>query len=193
MHNFRGFSDTLVPLSQTSFLVGENSTGKSSFLKLLYLLSRPHFWFSPDFTLHEDSDLGGFQDIVSAWAVDKAYFQIGVLATRNATRNNKRSGLDAVFTAHTFVEKDGAPELSRYLHFADKKTRVANSTKERVAVIVLVPFLAKRGDAVADSNPKIRGRRPQQVGESVSQAQFAILEKNNDTPLRRERNSLQDC
>jgi hypothetical protein len=56
-----------------------------------------------------------------------------------------------------------------------KKTRVANSTKERVAVIVLVPFLAKRGDAVADSNPKIRGRRPQQVGESVSQAQFAIL------------------
>ena len=121
MHNFRGFSDTLIPLSQTSFLVGENSTGKSSFLKLLYLLSRPHFWFSPDFTLHEDSDLGGFQDIVSAWAVDKAYFQIGVLATRNATRNNKRSGLDAVFTAHTFVEKDGAPELSRYLHFADKK------------------------------------------------------------------------
>jgi hypothetical protein len=121
MHNFRGFSDTLVPLSQTSFLVGENSTGKSSFLKLLYLLSRPHFWFSPDFTLHEDSDLGGFQDIVSAWAVDKSYFQIGVLATRNATRNTKRSGLDAVFTAHTFVEKDGAPELSRYLHFADKK------------------------------------------------------------------------
>jgi predicted ATP-dependent endonuclease of OLD family len=32
MHNFRGFSETLLPLRQTTFLVGENSAGKSSVL-----------------------------------------------------------------------------------------------------------------------------------------------------------------
>jgi AAA ATPase domain len=117
MHNFRGFNDTLIPLSQLTFLVGENSTGKSSFLKLLYLLSHPHFWFSPEFTLNEDSDLGGFHDIVSAWAADKSYFQVGILMTRD----NKKGGLDARFAVHTFVEKDGGPELSRYLYFVDKK------------------------------------------------------------------------
>ena len=55
MNNFRGFSDTLIPLSQISFLVGENSTGKSSFLKLLYLLASPNFWFSPEFIRTSDS------------------------------------------------------------------------------------------------------------------------------------------
>jgi predicted ATP-dependent endonuclease of OLD family len=65
MHNFRGFSETLLPLRQTTFLVGENSAGKSSVLKLLYVLSRPRFWFSPDAPFQDEAELGGFDDIVS--------------------------------------------------------------------------------------------------------------------------------
>ena len=115
MDNFRGFANTLLPVRQVTFLVGENSTGKSSFLKLLYTLSRPQFWFSPEYTIQEESDLGGFADIVSAWSTDKSYFKIGVLTTR---RDNKRN-LSCAFTVHTFENRDGVPHVSRYIQFVD--------------------------------------------------------------------------
>ena len=116
MHNFRGFSETILPLRQLTFLVGENSTGKSSFLKLLYLLSRPQFWFTPERAIQEDADLGGFDDIVSAWANDKSFFQIGTLATRKSRKATKPK---YSFTVHTFTNRDGSPEVSRYFHFND--------------------------------------------------------------------------
>lgn len=112
MHNFRGFSETILPLRQLTFLVGENSTGKSSFLKLLYLLSRPQFWFSPEHAIQEDADLGGFNDMVSAWAQDRSFFQIGVMTSR---KSKKASRPTYFFTVHTFSNRDGSPDVSRYL------------------------------------------------------------------------------
>ena len=75
MHNFRGFHETILPLRKITFLVGENSTGKSSFLKLIYALSRPHFWFSPEAPFQDETELGGFGDIVSAWSADNHSFR----------------------------------------------------------------------------------------------------------------------
>lgn len=115
MHNFRGFSETLLPLRQTTFLVGENSTGKSSFLKLLYVLSRPRFWFSAETPFQDEAELGGFDDIVSAWAADKSFFQVGTLTVRK-----KKSGtLSPAFAVHTLGRRDGSPYVSRYIQFAD--------------------------------------------------------------------------
>lgn len=112
MNNFRGFADTLLPLRQTTFLVGENSTGKSSFLKLVFLLSQPRFWFQPEFAIPEEADLGNFRDIVSAGAHDRSFFQIGVLSTFK----NKRTGaFRCSFSAHTFKERDGTVFVSRYI------------------------------------------------------------------------------
>lgn len=68
MNIFRGFSETLVPLKQTNFLVGENSTGKSSFLSLMSLVNQPTFWFNPIFTIRDDFGMSSFGDIVSAWS-----------------------------------------------------------------------------------------------------------------------------
>ena len=116
MHNFRGFSDTVLPLKQLTFLVGENSTGKSSFLKLLYLLSLPQFWFSPELAFQELADLGGFDDMVSAWAEDRSFFQIGALMSLKQKRTSHPS---YTFTALTFSNRDGSPEASRFLQFAD--------------------------------------------------------------------------
>ena len=39
--NFRGFSNTYIPLVDVNFLVGENSTGKMSALDLLRVFSNP--------------------------------------------------------------------------------------------------------------------------------------------------------
>lgn len=116
MHNFRGFSETVLPMKQLTFLVGENSTGKSSFLKLLYLLSQPQFWFSPERAIQEEADLGGFDDIVSAFAEDRSFFQIGVLVSH---KKKKASRPTYKFTVYTFSSKDGSPEISRYLQFTD--------------------------------------------------------------------------
>ncbi|MCB4810591.1 AAA family ATPase [Methylovorus menthalis] len=77
MHNFRGFDETLVPLHKVSFLVGENSTGKSSFLNLYNLISKPDFWILPSFDGGVDSVFGGFDDIVSAWSKNKSFFEVG--------------------------------------------------------------------------------------------------------------------
>lgn len=116
MDNYRGFSNTLLPLKQINFLVGENSTGKSSFLKLLYIMSHPKFWFSPEFVVNEDVDLGNFHDIVSAWASDKSYFRIGILSTQ---KENKKGVLSCIFAVHTFTSKDGSPFLSHYTEYID--------------------------------------------------------------------------
>jgi hypothetical protein len=108
MDNFRGFKNTLIPLTQTTFLVGENSTGKSSLLKLLNLFSAQRILNSTQIAF--DDDLGSFADIVSAGATDKTSFRIGCILS-----DSKEQGLG--FTVLTFVNKEDVPELSRYVRY----------------------------------------------------------------------------
>lgn len=133
MNNYRGFNKTLLPICKNTFLVGENSTGKSSFLKLLYVISRPLFWFTPDSILQSEGELGGFNDIVSAWSTDQTYFQVGMLLYNAKT---KKKPMDYYFAVHTFSNKEGIPSLSRYIQFKDGKiTKIVlnkNRTKYKV-------------------------------------------------------------
>lgn len=75
--NYRGFSNAVVPLQQVNFLVGENSTGKTSFLGLIETLSSMTFWlFDPRFGT-PDGDQKHFLDLVSASSKSKKVFTIG--------------------------------------------------------------------------------------------------------------------
>ncbi len=65
--NFRGFSDTCIPVTDVNFLVGENSTGKSSVLGLIKLLSGPTFLMGGDFA-DQNVSSGHYLDMVSAHA-----------------------------------------------------------------------------------------------------------------------------
>lgn len=76
--NFRGFRDAYVPISDVNFLVGENSSGKTSILSLLKLMSEDRLLLDSQF-LAEDVDLGTFQDIVSADTDNPNYFRIGMI------------------------------------------------------------------------------------------------------------------
>lgn len=118
MHNFRGFTETVLPLRQLTFLVGENSTGKSSFLKVLYLLSRPDFWITPERAIQDYSDLGGFNDIVSARADDRSFFQIGALSSHE---RGKSGGRKFSFAVLTFRSHEGSPVVSRLLEFSGRR------------------------------------------------------------------------
>lgn len=74
--NFRGFTDTYIPIEDVNFFVGENSTGKTSILSLIKILSEPQFLLSLNFE-SEEIDLGNFEDIVSYLSENKKSFTVG--------------------------------------------------------------------------------------------------------------------
>ena len=78
LDNFRGFSDQIIEIRDVNFLVGENSSGKSSVLLALNTIFYPGFWFNLNF-FAGDTLIHSFEDLVSAEAQDKSYFKIGLI------------------------------------------------------------------------------------------------------------------
>jgi len=113
LDNIRGFSNCTVPLLKANFLVGENSTGKTSFLAILNLLSNPDFWMSQDFNTKE-YNFGVFKDIVSASSDKNKGFYIGLLRMKD---NTPEIGDCFLFR---FDEKDGQPFISLFLQVKNK-------------------------------------------------------------------------
>ncbi|WP_081087253.1 AAA family ATPase [Burkholderia pseudomultivorans] len=107
MDNFRGFQDTLVPLSQVNFLVGENSTGKSSFLDLLGALNEFQYWVL-DPSLNSIGKKGHhFFDLISAASKDAVSFTVGAVQV-DPSGEIKPHGLIA-----TYVNNEWRPEPNR--------------------------------------------------------------------------------
>lgn len=111
LNNVRGFTRALIPIRACNFLVGENSTGKSSFLSLLKLLSKPDFYFQSRFAFGEDASPAGFNDLVSAWATDKTFFDVGTLDVDEVASGKTRLQLQV----HRFTEDSGSPLLSQFI------------------------------------------------------------------------------
>jgi hypothetical protein len=114
MNNFRGFTSAVVPIRSVNFLVGENSTGKSSFLALAQLLSQPDFWFTLDFNAG-NYEFGGYKDIVSVLSSDQSEFQIGV-----CKETGKKNDGQTYYLLHFREAKDGVPELARFSQLCKK-------------------------------------------------------------------------
>ncbi len=113
LDNFRGFVDSLIPLRDITFLVGENSTGKSSVISTLNLVRNFTFWSDPDFDT-EDQHLGGFNDLITAGS-KKEEFTIGT-ARRQKTFTDKMLPF-VVFAS--FTNSEGLPHISK-LSFVGK-------------------------------------------------------------------------
>jgi predicted ATP-dependent endonuclease of OLD family len=105
VNNFRGFHNTYLPLKDVNFLVGENSTGKTSILSLIRLLSDHRFWFTFDFNTDE-VDLGYFNEISNNNLKGNGSFNIGFL--RNSLENTN----EAVYIS--FKNLDGIPFISEF-------------------------------------------------------------------------------
>ncbi|MDR2803642.1 MAG: AAA family ATPase [Treponema sp.] len=78
LDNFRGFSKKSIDILDVNFLVGENSSGKSSVLMAMNIISYPGFWFNMEFYAG-DSQSYSFEDLVSAEMKDKSFFELGYL------------------------------------------------------------------------------------------------------------------
>jgi hypothetical protein len=107
--NFRGFTDTCIPITDVNFLVGENSTGKSSILGLIKLFSGPSFLMGREFA-HSDVGFGHYFDIVSAHSDDQSYFRVGFVSQVQVPRNGGRVTIGSLFT---FKDNQGQPQVSR--------------------------------------------------------------------------------
>jgi hypothetical protein len=119
--NFRGFSKTFIHLKDVNFLVGENSSGKSSILALLQLVSEFTFLFDPDFNTDEVK-LGNFEDIVSIRSRDRSYFSVGLIHTVKVGSSSK---LEAFLL--TFTQREGRIRPSFYAYYrggADSEFRI---------------------------------------------------------------------
>jgi AAA15 family ATPase/GTPase len=79
LDNYRGFSNQYIEIRNLNFLVGENSTGKSSVLLAISTLFSNKFWFNLDFSVTEGQPYS-FDDLVSAAATDRSYFSLGYIS-----------------------------------------------------------------------------------------------------------------
>lgn len=114
LDNFRGFKNTYFPIEEVNFLVGENSTGKTSMLGILKLIFSPEFWFQCDFNM-TGINFGLFDDIVSINSKNRKYFTVGFI---QGNSNKKQKIMIKAFLM-TFIEKDGMPWPFIYIHYHD--------------------------------------------------------------------------
>lgn len=113
--NFRGFTNTYIPIKDVNFLVGENSTGKTSVLSLISLLGSVNFYLRQEFNT-DDVELGRFSDIASNRNPEIGSFKIGVIECVD----NDQSQKDIESFLMTFIERDQTPILSRYQHLSKR-------------------------------------------------------------------------
>jgi len=122
LDNFRGFSDQTIEIRDVNFLVGENSSGKSSVLLALNTISYPGFWYNLDFYAG-DTQILSFEDLVSAEAHDKSHFRIGFI-----DHDDERS----ISYLFEFKNKDGKPFISSGMIEKEKNLFVFYCDKELV-------------------------------------------------------------
>src|SRR5665213_2714527 len=108
LDNFRGFTKAIVPLADVNFLVGENSTGKTSLLKMLRMFASPRLLLGADFP-GEDITLGHFSEMVSAHSGDQTYFRLGMIEDRRAKKGN----LQARGLLLTYTQEEGQLKISQ--------------------------------------------------------------------------------
>lgn len=130
LNNVRGFSDTLVPLSDVMFLVGENSTGKSSFLSLLNIVQNFAFWHHPDFD-SDEHQLGTFHDLVSIPCTKDSTFDLGIAYSLNIQNQSQ-----AIVLIGTFANGSGIPTLTRFSFSNSRGFATARATESGYSVRV---------------------------------------------------------
>lgn len=127
LDNFRGFQNTFIPLKDVNFLVGENSTGKTSVMAALNLFTQSEFWLKEKFN-SEDFEFGNFEDIVSASSKDMSYFSIGYIDIDSSEENKNifclhfenSKNLPKIKSIYTYHYLD--PWFSVVFHFEENRT-----------------------------------------------------------------------
>lgn len=117
--NYKGFDKALIPIADVNFLVGENSTGKSTVMDLLYLIDHNSMPFV--FRFNQESRLGNFLDMVNRYSDNKSYFSFAC---------EKKIDNNSCFFKWRFQDNDGAASLVEYQAISNDKTIVLCINKD---------------------------------------------------------------
>ena len=105
--NFRGFQQQIVEMDKVSFLVGENSSGKTSLLRAISIISDMRFLMAGEITL-EESDFCSFDDLVSARSFSQE-FSLGLI-------DEKQKMIEIL----TFGNDEGLPKCTSALFYLNE-------------------------------------------------------------------------
>ena len=127
MNNFRGFADTYIPILKGNFLVGENSTGKTSVLTLLEIFSSNFLIHSKEYAKISHPRLGYFNDIVSESSENRDFFAVGRIHSKIVDNQEEITDAFLIF----YKKQNGLPVIAMYIHaFGGKEYRIrVGSTK----------------------------------------------------------------
>lgn len=103
IENYRGLKTQIIQLSDINFFVGENSTGKTSILNLINILSSQEFWFNTQFN-NSEVEMGYFEEIITQNSKDNT-FKIGI---EKIIDNKNNSRLKVLFN---FQNKKSVPVI----------------------------------------------------------------------------------
>jgi hypothetical protein len=116
LDNFRGFEKCLIPFRQVTFLLGENSSGKSSVLSMLNLVRNFSFWGEADFDT-DNQHLGGFGDLVTEGSGANT-FTIGTARYSQLHGDKEKNKAPFVLFA-TFDNVEGLARLANITYFIE--------------------------------------------------------------------------
>lgn len=123
---YRGFRDTWIPISDVNFLLGENSTGKTSILSLINVLGSFDFWFRQEFN-NEEVELGAFKDIRSASEPEATSFSVGMIDCPDGPVTEHAHNCAFLMI---FVQRRGMPRLSQWSFIAgNQQVRISLTDK----------------------------------------------------------------
>ncbi|WP_333661534.1 AAA family ATPase [Chishuiella changwenlii] len=74
--NYRGLKGQIIEINDVNFFVGENSTGKTSVLNLINILSSKEFWINTQFN-NSEVEMGYFEEIISQNSQEST-FKVGI-------------------------------------------------------------------------------------------------------------------
>ena len=118
LDNFRNFYNTHIPIKDVNFLVGENSSGKTSVLNVLELIGNYQFWFGEFKFFNESVDMRLFNDIVNPNSQNKIQFKIGFYfdESENIIISKRKSNTINIAILK-FKNKNGIPNISEIILF----------------------------------------------------------------------------
>lgn len=121
--NYKGFDEQVITLKDVNFFVGENSTGKTSILKLINIINSREFWFNEQFN-NSEVELGYFDEIINRNSIDK-FFRIGIEVPYNEKTSLIRVLLE-------FKEYKSIPKVSQIKYQTEDTDYLMKITRKQV-------------------------------------------------------------
>ncbi|MFD2938379.1 AAA family ATPase [Spirosoma flavum] len=192
--NFRGFNNAFLPLNDINFFVGENSTGKTSILKLIKIISSDTFWF--DLELNSTpTELGYYSEIANQNS-EKKYFEIGLVSSFK--KDEDATNINAVKIRYTnengqptaselsFIE--GGLNIQATFRGSDIKYKYSNIDSKKIENISDLEFLK---DWVKDNGLKrLRYKKMEKIkGNMFSKVPFFQLQNVIINELKKEKDN----